>query len=347
MKISHIIIALMAAISAPAYATSSINLGGYSVAATYALDILNGTSGGISGLEGSAITYARDRGTLFFVGDEGTGVIEISKTGQTVGNMTFDWTGTGSTKHDTEGLTYMGNGVLVVAEERLQDAYRFNYTANSSVTLANSFVSISNTSVGNSGMEGISYDPRNGSFVTIKQENPQNILAGNLTFSSATGGLPSTLPKDGASPNGSGDSTMVSLFDPTFMGLTTLSDVQTLSPIDALFGTAAADNLLVLSLGSRRLIEVNRSGQILSSFDLTNVLAHNGIEGVTVDENGTIYLVAEQIQDGSNVLDPNPKSQLIVLTSTAPVPEPETYGMLMLGLGLLGFVARRRKNQQA
>lgn len=29
---------------------------------------------------------------------------------------------------------------------------------------------------------------------------------------------------------------------------------------------------------------------------------------------------------------------------TAPVPEPETYAMLLAGLGLLGFMARRRKN---
>jgi hypothetical protein len=31
--------------------------------------------------------------------------------------------------------------------------------------------------------------------------------------------------------------------------------------------------------------------------------------------------------------------------STSPVPEPETYAMLMAGLGLMGFVARRRKRQ--
>jgi hypothetical protein len=28
---------------------------------------------------------------------------------------------------------------------------------------------------------------------------------------------------------------------------------------------------------------------------------------------------------------------------TTPVPEPETYGMLLAGLGVLGLVARRRK----
>jgi hypothetical protein len=27
----------------------------------------------------------------------------------------------------------------------------------------------------------------------------------------------------------------------------------------------------------------------------------------------------------------------------APVPEPETYGMMLAGLGVLGFLARRRK----
>ncbi len=29
------------------------------------------------------------------------------------------------------------------------------------------------------------------------------------------------------------------------------------------------------------------------------------------------------------------------------VPEPETYGMMLMGLGLMGFVARRRRNNQA
>ncbi|MDP1541282.1 MAG: SdiA-regulated domain-containing protein, partial [Moraxellaceae bacterium] len=149
MKLKHIIIAIAAASSAQAYAANSINLGSYAVSGIYSLDILNASSGGISGLEASAVTYARDRGTLFFVGDEGTGVIETSLTGQTIGYMNFDWSGTGSTKHDTEGLTYLGGGVLVSGEERLQDAYRFNYTAGGTVNLVNSFVSMSNTAVGN------------------------------------------------------------------------------------------------------------------------------------------------------------------------------------------------------
>lgn len=31
----------------------------------------------------------------------------------------------------------------------------------------------------------------------------------------------------------------------------------------------------------------------------------------------------------------------------SPVPEPETYGMMLMGLGLMGFVARHRKNHQS
>ena len=345
MKRALLTAALLAA-SLSAHAADSINLGNYSVAGTYGLDRLNGTNGGISGLEASAVAYARDRGTLFFVGDEGTGVVEISLTGATLGYMNFNWAGTGSSKNDTEGLTYLGNGVLVVGEERLQDAYRFSYVAGGTAVLANDFVSISNTNVGNSGMEGISYDPRNGSFVTIKQVGPEDIRAGTLTFAPATGGLPASLPSNGASPTGGGVSTMATLFDPSLMGLSTLSDVQTLSPVDALAGTAAADNLLVLSLGSRKLVEVDRSGNVISSFDLSSVLNSvgsdfNAIEGVTIDEKGTIYLVAEQLQGAGETAFS--QSQLIVLT--APVPEPETYALMLAGLGLVGLASRRKSRR--
>jgi len=38
---------------------------------------------------------------------------------------------------------------------------------------------------------------------------------------------------------------------------------------------------------------------------------------------------------------------LFVPGAVAPVPEPETYAMLLAGLGLMGFMVRRRKSEQA
>ena len=297
-----------------ASAQTSINLANYQLSGNYALATLGGM-----GLEASAVTYARDRGTLFFVGDEGLGVVEISRTGQTLGSMAFGNWPAASSNHDAEGLTYLGNGQLVVAEERLQDALRFTYVAGGSVALASApTVSIGPT-VGNIGTEGISYDPRDGSFVSVKQDDPQAVLAGTLNFAT-------------------GISTMTSLFDANLLGLNSLSDVQTLSPVDALAGSAAADNLLILSLDSRRLVEVNRAGQILSFFDLAGITSQ-AIEGVTVDEFGTIYLVAED--------SGTPNSRLFVLSAVNAVPEPETYALMLGGLGAMAWVARRRKRATA
>lgn len=312
MNIKHLILAVATAFCATAQAADSLDLSRYQLAASYKLDTLGGM-----GLEASAVTYARDRGTLFFVGDEGMGVVEISRTGQTLGSMSFSNWPSASSNHDSEGLTYLGNGVLVVAEERLQDAYKFTYQAGGSVALANAPSVSFGSKVGNVGTEGISYDPRDGSFVTVKQDNPQAVLAGNLSFAA-----------------GGGVSSLQALFDADAkLGLASLSDVQTLSPVDSLIGTSAADNLLILSLDSRKLIEINRSGQVLSTFDLSGVTTQ-AIEGVTIDEKGVIYLVAED--------SGTPNSKLFVLTA---VPEPESYAMLLAGLlGVAWRVRRQRGN---
>ena len=43
----------------------------------------------------------------------------------------------------------------------------------------------------------------------------------------------------------------------------------------------------------------------------------------------------------------DPISAPPVVIDTTPVPEPETYAMMLAGFGLMGFMVRRRKNEQA
>src|SRR5262245_42849315 len=260
--------AVVIASAAPTQASPvSIELGNYGVGGIFPLAL---TAGPVSGLEASAVAYAPDRGSLFFVGDEGTGVIEISRTGQTLGSLALDWAGTGSTNHDSEGLTYLGSGVLVVAEERLENLYQFTYSAGGTATLGTApFVSIGPT-IGNIGIEGVSYDPRNAGYVTVKQDNPAEMrIFSSLTFS--------TSPAADAIP-------AVLFTGPTSLfGLDSLSDVQTLAIVQSLAGSAR-DNLLLLSLDSRTLVEIDRFGNIISSFNLANILPRNAIEGVTIED---------------------------------------------------------------
>lgn len=60
--------------------------------------------------------------------------------------------------------------------------------------------------------------------------------------------------------------------------------------------------------------------------------------------NDTFALLVHGIGQGENH---EGSSAWYEATSVTAVPEPETYGMMLVGLGLMGFIARRRKGEQA
>src|SRR5690348_13725271 len=68
--------------------------------------------GSLLAQEASSVTYDWDTDTLFVVGDGGTSVVQVTKTGQLVNSMTLAAGSSpqGTEFYDTEGLTYVGGG---------------------------------------------------------------------------------------------------------------------------------------------------------------------------------------------------------------------------------------------
>ena len=325
--------AVMLAIGSAAHA-QSINLNTYSLAATYWLPI---TAPGVLPpiqYEASAVTWNRSTNTLFVVGDGGRYVQQIGLTGTPIDYMalaTATPSRAGAEFDDPEGLTWIGGTSFVMTEERKRNAVRFDYAAGTTLQRSNTATVTLGTSVGNTGLEGVTWDPGTNTFILVNQAagsggSLQNIFQTSIAFS-GTGGT---------STNGSATTVnATSLFPVGNIGYADLNDVYALSNIAGYAG-AASDNLLVLT-NAGGLKEVTRAGVVVSQLSLPNVTSQN--EGVTMDDRGYIYVVNDNGDFGNNQV----ASQLYVY---APIPEPAEYAIFAAGMGLVGLIARRRRSAQ-
>ncbi len=271
--------------------------------------------------EASAVTYNWDTNTLFVVGDGSTAITQVSLTGQLIDTMTLarnPGQPQGGQFYDIEGLTYIGNGQFVFAEERYRQLNRFTYAAGNTLGAAGVQTAKLGTTVGNVGLEGLSYDPLTGGYIVVKEKDPLGLFQTTVDWAA------------GSASNGSASTVNpVNLFNPALLGVIDIADVFALSNLPSLQGTAFQQQLLVLSEESGRLVQVDRSGNTVATLNLGIPFQH---EGVTMDGNGVLYIVNEL--GGGDVNHP----QLWVY---APVPEPAPAALLLAGLAALAWRRRR------
>jgi uncharacterized protein YjiK len=307
-----------------------IDLSTYGIVGRYPLPTNLDTPGTPAGselaTEVSAVTYNWDTDTLFVVGDEGTSVVQVSTTGQLVDSMTL----AAGEFEDTEGLTYVGGGQFVLAEERLRQAVLFTYEGGGVLTDSETQAVKLGTTIGNIGLEGISYDPLSSDasglgFIGVKESGPLGLFQTTIDFDAGT-----------ASNGSPATENSTNLFDPALVGTTDLSDVFPVSLLPDVDG-GTSENLLIISQESGRIVNIDRSGAIANQLDIVDVggpltVPAQTMEGITVDRDGIMYTTAEG--GGGDATHPqllvwapdaDPAARLAV-TEVAPWGSDTTYG---------------------
>lgn len=216
--------------------------------------------------ETSGLTYNPATGTLFTVTGKNPLLVELSRQGEVLRRIEL----IGFT--DPEGVEMLGDGRMAIIDERRRQLTTFTLGATASRLDAADLpgFDLGFADAGNKGFEGIAWDARSHSLLLGKERSPLGLFS--LPFPG----------EDGAA----------GVMQPLSYANLGMRDISSLS-IDARTGHA-----LVLSDESRLLLELDRAGRPVSFLSLSG--GRNGLdrsieqaEGVTMDEQGNIYIVAE------------------------------------------------------
>jgi uncharacterized protein YjiK len=275
-------------------AVTEVNLAQYKRVHRYSLPLPPGTPApahSVLAEEASGVTYDPDTGTLFVVGDGGTSVVQVDKEGNYLNSMTLapGSSPQGTTFYDTEGIAYVGpgdgEGEFVITEERESKLDRFKYVAGGELTRADVKTVVIGADNNNIGIEGVTNDPLNPNhMIAIKESGPERIYSTEINW------MAETATNFEASEG--------ELFPAADGGTLDFSDVYALANVPGI-SAAEESNLLIISQESGEVVNISRSGHVNSRLallaepsdtisvpDMTN-------EGVTMDQNGTLYVVDE------------------------------------------------------
>ena len=252
----------------------SLDLNNYTLVGKYTLPVAAGVGVNQIAAEVSAVTYNTATDSLFIVGDEGTYITQISKRGEVIDTMNLP----AGLFADPEGITAIGGGKFVVADERVRTANLFTYAGGTTLDASTVKTVKLGTTVGNIGLEGVSFDPMTGGYIFVKELTPSGIFQTSIDFVAGT------------ASNGSATAVnSVNLFDPALAGVADFGDVAALSNV---LSATAPDysHLMVLSNDTGRILKMDRNGKIYSSIDILQSAQH---EGITFDKQLNMYITNE------------------------------------------------------
>ncbi|SES80946.1 SdiA-regulated domain-containing protein [Thorsellia anophelis] len=282
---------------------NSFDLENYTKTGQYDLEI--GTdSTNLLAAEVSAVTYNKDSKTLFVVGDSGTSIVQIGLDGKTIDSMPLPQF---LSKHDNEGIAYIGNNEFVYTDERERVAHKVTYNPNANLVRRDLQELKIGTTVGNDGIEGVSYNPVDNHYYFVRETFGLFKTSLNFETKEISNGGPETVDSE-------------NLFDLNKLHLENQGRIKDIGDIYALGnilpeGSKDRNDLLVLSEASGALIKISPEGiksseRYLELSPDPSQAPHAQLEGVTMDENLTLYITAE---NGDGVTG---KSQLWVMTPT-------------------------------
>ena len=272
----------------------SLDLGNYTLTTRVTLPVNLASGANQISAEVSAVTYNPTTDSLFIIGDEGTYITQLSRTGTVIDTMNLP----AGLFGDPEGLTWAGGNQFVVANDRERTANLVTYAGGTTLNAATVRSVKLGTTVGNIGLEGVTADPMTGGYIFVKETEPQGIFQTTLDFAAGT-----------ASNGSASTANSVNLFDPALAGLADIADVHALS--NTLPSTAPDyGHLMLLSQESGRIVKVDRAGRIYGTLDLPNAPLNLGHEGITFDKQLNMY-VTNEAGGGSQALP-----QLWVYTPT-------------------------------
>jgi len=259
---------------------TSFDLSNYTQTAMFPLQ--QNTSGtNLLNAEASGVAYDKDTDSLFVIGDGATAVVQVAKSdGHVIDSMTLN----AGDFEDTEGITYVGGGKFVLVEERLRQVDMFTYVPGGTLTRAAVQSVKLGSTVGNVGIEGVTFDTRTGGYIAVRQSQPTNIFQAAINFAAGT-----ATASDGSPILPSTDNPPV-MFDAAKTGLSAFNDVFSLSNIVP--STAPDyDNVVIIGAPDGRIVKMDRAGNLKSNLYMS-ATAQN--EGVTMAPDGTVYAVGEQ-----------------------------------------------------